>query len=310
MELTLMRYFERIADYEILSWAALDLPVTKPALSNSLHRLEEEVGTPLFDRIGRRLILNNNGRRLLKLTRQVLPLVDQYHMSIHQRGTPHGTISIGSQIELPPQFIELITGYRLQNPHAAFQMATGSNNSNLLHGGSLDFTLTLDIDLKDRSAANAYLLSPLHINAVMSRRNLLARRSSLRLADLRDETFVFSWKQGSIERTYDRCIEAGYTPTIAYLVDQTLSKLILLSQSSLIGFMYDIESNKLDYFPELVSIPIQDSQFIPKAIYLVWREDIASCKVGRECFNDVQGGRGGFPQESGVGGGGGGGGGG
>ena len=61
MELTQLKYFLEAAKTENLSKAARDLHISQPSLSKAIQKLEEELGTPLFQRSGRHLRLNQNG---------------------------------------------------------------------------------------------------------------------------------------------------------------------------------------------------------------------------------------------------------
>ena len=72
MELTQLKYFIEAAKTENLSKAARDLHISQPSLSRAISRLEEELGTPLFQRDGRRIHLNNSGKAFLK---QIAPAV-------------------------------------------------------------------------------------------------------------------------------------------------------------------------------------------------------------------------------------------
>lgn len=56
-------YFLKVAETEHMTNAAKELHISQPALSRSLRMLEEDLGVKLFDRVGRRLVLNENGRR-------------------------------------------------------------------------------------------------------------------------------------------------------------------------------------------------------------------------------------------------------
>ena len=73
MELTQLNYFIEAARTENLSRAAENLHISQPSLSKAISRLEEELGTELFRRSGRRVALNADGRRFL---RQIAPSVD------------------------------------------------------------------------------------------------------------------------------------------------------------------------------------------------------------------------------------------
>ncbi|MUM36110.1 LysR family transcriptional regulator, partial [Mycolicibacterium sp. CBMA 361] len=61
-----LRWFVVLAETEHVTDAAAELGVAQPTLSRALARLENQVGTPLFDRIGRRLQLNGYGRIMLE----------------------------------------------------------------------------------------------------------------------------------------------------------------------------------------------------------------------------------------------------
>ena len=57
-----VRTFLEIARAESVSLAADRLGITQPAVSRSLKELEQMLGVRLFDRVGRRLRLNEAGR--------------------------------------------------------------------------------------------------------------------------------------------------------------------------------------------------------------------------------------------------------
>lgn len=60
-----LNYFRFVAQTENISEAARKLHISQPSLSQSVKRLEEEIGHTLFERIGRHIVLNDNGRILL-----------------------------------------------------------------------------------------------------------------------------------------------------------------------------------------------------------------------------------------------------
>lgn len=72
MEIRELEYFVAIWQEENLSRAAEKLFVTQPALSRYLQRLEDELGLPLFQRIGRRMRLTYAGERYLAYAQQIL----------------------------------------------------------------------------------------------------------------------------------------------------------------------------------------------------------------------------------------------
>lgn len=59
MELRQLKYFLSLADSEHLTQSAQALFVTQSTLSHGLRQLEDELGTVLFDRIGRGLKISS-----------------------------------------------------------------------------------------------------------------------------------------------------------------------------------------------------------------------------------------------------------
>ena len=72
MELEQLRQIEAVARAGTMSAAAAELHISQPALSRSIQRLEAEFGSPLFDREGRRVRLNEVGAVAVEWARQLL----------------------------------------------------------------------------------------------------------------------------------------------------------------------------------------------------------------------------------------------
>ena len=64
--------FVAVADEGSFSRAAERLFVTQPAVSKRIASLEEDLGVPLFDRLGRQLALTEAGSSLLASARRIL----------------------------------------------------------------------------------------------------------------------------------------------------------------------------------------------------------------------------------------------
>ncbi len=72
MEFIQIRYFYEAAMTENLSRAAERLHISQPSLTKSIKKLEEELGIELFDRVGHKIIINDNGRLFLN---EITPLL-------------------------------------------------------------------------------------------------------------------------------------------------------------------------------------------------------------------------------------------
>src|ERR1051325_8837254 len=93
VEIDQLRWFVTVAEGSTVTAAAAELHVSQPALSRGLARLEHELGAPLFDRVGRVLRLNSNGKTLLEAARRALTTLDGASRTIRGAADPtQGTV--------------------------------------------------------------------------------------------------------------------------------------------------------------------------------------------------------------------------
>ncbi len=77
MTLKQLQVFVMTVEHERISLAAEYCFMTQPAASMALQHLEEALAVPLFDRVGKRLRINSNGRLLFPKARQLLDQVSE-----------------------------------------------------------------------------------------------------------------------------------------------------------------------------------------------------------------------------------------
>ncbi|KZM74640.1 LysR family transcriptional regulator [Nocardia terpenica] len=76
MERRQLEYFVAIVEHGGFTHAAKALRVAQPSLSRSIGKLEQELGVPLFHRVGRSAVLSNAGELMADRARQVLRDLD------------------------------------------------------------------------------------------------------------------------------------------------------------------------------------------------------------------------------------------
>src|SRR5262245_65718615 len=77
MELHQLRYFAAVAELENFTRAAERCLVSQPSLSQQIIKLEKELKQPLFERLGRKILLTDAGRALYQQARQILDAVEE-----------------------------------------------------------------------------------------------------------------------------------------------------------------------------------------------------------------------------------------
>jgi LysR family transcriptional regulator, transcription activator of glutamate synthase operon len=96
VELRQLRGVEAVARHRHFTRAAEELHVAQSALSHQIRRLEQELGTPLFERTSRRVSPTEAGQAIAARARRVLAEVDGAHAEVDElRGVVRGRIWIG-----------------------------------------------------------------------------------------------------------------------------------------------------------------------------------------------------------------------
>ena len=97
MNIAQLRYFVAVAQLEHYSRAAKALYITQPALSNSMSRLEKELGVQLFENVGRNIVLTPQGKELLSSVSAALKELDRGFEAIrNQNGVQKKVARIGT----------------------------------------------------------------------------------------------------------------------------------------------------------------------------------------------------------------------
>lgn len=84
MELLQLEYFLKVVRTGNMSAAAEELNVAQSSVSRSIARLEDSLGFPLFERSGRRIILNEYGRIYYQYAEQALQALEDGKQNVEE----------------------------------------------------------------------------------------------------------------------------------------------------------------------------------------------------------------------------------
>ena len=149
MEIRLLKYFYTIAEEGTISQAAEVLHITQPTLSRQLKELEDELGTALFTRDNRKMVLTEAGRFLKSRAEEILSLTDQTMQAFEDRKkhlfSGHftiGCVEADNSDTLSLMLEEFINDY----PDVRFHIysGTGDDISDRLEKGLLDLAILIE----------------------------------------------------------------------------------------------------------------------------------------------------------------------
>lgn len=220
MELLQLKYFLTVARCEHVTEAAGKLHVTQSSLSKTIQRLEDDLGVPLFDRIGRKLRLNDFGRTFLQRTEKALFELEQGKREIADLSSPdQGTLQLA--VTTASTLPGILREFRKNKPDIQFhvQMVSLENMSRLLQRGEVDFCLSSPPIEGDDIECQILYDDPIVVAVPLGHR--YADRSSIQLTELKDEWFV-GVKQGyGVRDMVDSiCQSAGFLPKYVYEGDE------------------------------------------------------------------------------------------
>lgn len=129
MELQQLKYFLLLAESENVTKAAASLHIAQPALSQSIKRLEKELGVQLFQRTGRRLHLNEAGKFFEEKVKPLMQTLDALPRQVQDiSGMVKRTVRV-SALSASQLSTEIIIAYRELHPEVNFVAAQVFDNN-------------------------------------------------------------------------------------------------------------------------------------------------------------------------------------
>lgn len=181
----LLRYLDEVARSGSIRKAGHNLNIAAPAINRQILALEEELGTPIFERHPRKMVLTAAGEILIDHVRQTLRAMDRTRNAIEElKGLRRGEISLAMVSGLAATLTPLaVARFREAHPRVKINIALVDEPEILkrLSAGEADLGLAFDLKLGARVQLLASTQSRLGV--VVSPRHPLAAKASLRVSD-------------------------------------------------------------------------------------------------------------------------------
>jgi LysR family transcriptional regulator, regulator for metE and metH len=156
-----LELLDALADAQTLTAAAKSLYVSQPALSQRLTKMEDKLGVRLFDRVGRRLVVNPAGRRMLVASRLVLAELRSAERDVRDiRDGANRRVRFTSQCSTTFQWLPpVLKRFREQQPNIEIRIETvpGDDPIGALVDDRVDVALVTKLDRQ----MDRVLLTPL-----------------------------------------------------------------------------------------------------------------------------------------------------
>jgi DNA-binding transcriptional LysR family regulator len=219
MEIRQLRAFVASAELGTFTAAAQRLHVTQAAISMQIRQLENELGTKLFVRAPRRVMLTEGGEHLLQRARQILRDHDAALDEIAElAGAERGRLRVGSASAMVTTDVlpELLKELRRQHAHAEVTVASGTSEALVqqILSGELDLAfVSLPVEAR---GINTERLSQDQLVAIASPRHRFAKQRTVSAYTLAGEKLILGERGGNTRRLIDQFFaQAGVTLHVA-----------------------------------------------------------------------------------------------
>jgi DNA-binding transcriptional LysR family regulator len=159
MDLRRLGYFLAVADHGTMTRAAAASFVSQPALSKAIRELEAELGTALFDRVGRRVVLTAAGEALIDHARRAVRDVQAGADAVAAvAALEAGHLDLGCLPTLAAQpTAGLIGRFRAEHPKVTVRLADPEDPADLaamVRNGTVELGITDSTGAEDLATVN------------------------------------------------------------------------------------------------------------------------------------------------------------
>lgn len=253
MELQQLQYFLVAAKYEHITKAANSLHIAQPALSQSIKRLEVEMGVKLFERKKGGICLSDSGKVLVQELQPIMRSLDNLPKKLAETARKqHQTIHL-NVLAASILVTNCIIAYKAKHPEVNFQFVQSQSTT--------DYDLCITATLPRKSpGVNQITLEEKFYLAVPSD-SKYARYSEINLAEVAEEGFIVMADTRPIRSICDQfCLEAGFTPDIVFESVNFESVRSLISAGLGVGFWPEYSWETAENSPNMTLLPIKSPE--------------------------------------------------
>ncbi len=210
MDLRGLQIFIEVAELKSFTRAGERLGYSQPTVSFQIRQLEQELGVPLFDRIGHTVSLTDAGRDALSYAQRICNLSREMTMCAGQSREISGTIRLGMADSLCyPLIARDFARFRQQYPQILLQILDAGTGElfRMLDHNEVDLICTMDSRVFDTSYITAEE-EPIGTHFVVSAENPMAQQKTVTLEQLLEYPFLLTEKGMSYRRLMDEELAA------------------------------------------------------------------------------------------------------
>ena len=232
MEITQLKYFLEVAKTQHMTQSAQKLHIAQPALTQSIHRLEKELGVPLFLPKGRNIVLTEYGKYLQEKLTPIISVLDGIPEQLRtmanlENETIHLNVLAASSL-----VTEAIIEYKKSNPNVNFKVL--QNDEGKLY--DVQVGTRFFYQHSEQPVDNQFICTEKIFIAVPNVEQY-AGRKSIELSELKDAPFISLLGSKELRLICDKfCSKAGFAPKIVFESDSPVTVRNMIAAKMGVGF--------------------------------------------------------------------------
>lgn len=152
MEIRHFVTFKKVVEMGSFTQAAENLGYTQSTVTSHIQALEEHLGAPLFDRMGRKMNLTDIGNKLLPYTQEILVTYGKIESITSDGEEMSGELKIAAPESLTVYRLEpILREFRKKFPHVSISLtnATCGDNKKAILNGNADLAFVMLPQMQD-----------------------------------------------------------------------------------------------------------------------------------------------------------------
>lgn len=199
-------YFYKIAKLGSIAEASKNVLISSPALSMQLKELEEGLQAPLFDRVGKKLVLTDTGSIVYEYAKDIFKLGLELKDTINDRAVDRRQrIEIGCQDSIPKKIVDEMLTFLLNQKKCKVVVREGNREQliQMQNSYQLDLILTNSVpSINNDFIFETKLLLSEEI-VITGAPDLVKKLNGKKLEDLKGQPFILPTFDTSVRQKID-----------------------------------------------------------------------------------------------------------
>ncbi len=256
-----LRYFYEVARYGSFSLAEEKIHIAASAIRRQIQLLEDELGLKLFVRDRNGLKLTSAGESLMYRTKRIMKELGIARSEINVlKGERTGHVRVGINDTAAREFLAgFLAGFKKMYPQVTFEIFIGNSNvlSERMLQGEAD--VIIGYALEQKSGLQQVASFDLETCITLPRSHALARRESVYISDLVDESFIFPSGDQTLHRVLNEAFSRSAlrpAPSITANSFEFIAEMVARGLG--ISCQVRLFAGPDPIRPEIVYVPIRD----------------------------------------------------